>query len=301
MDNFSRISYTRMLALVLLYFPFQAHIVTAQSITVHATEYNISPKGTPLAHFQVQVVVQPPTGQPYTLGQACDETCVFENLPKGSTLVFSAKKTDEPKIWVHTGDLILINKHILKLDTFDHPALLIAADADCNGAVETFDIVTLRKMILKIDSNLCRPWVLLNAAVALPTNPLGAPLPESITLKNYDGSARTLEFLAIKTGNLDVEFPQPRNIIPPANGFVSPPQPNPTQGASWFGVQLPAPASCLLQLFDTGGRLVYEKRHFAQAGTQAFELPVEALTSPGLYFWRMTADQLQASGKLVRM
>lgn len=290
-----------MYTLALLLLPFQAGMLAAQSVTIRATEYNISPEGTPLAHFQARVEIQPAVGQPYSLEQDCNGACVFENLPKGSTLVFSATKTDEPKIWVHTGDLILVNKHILKLDTFDHPALLIAADADCNGKVETFDIVMLRKMILKIDSNLCRPWLLLNAAVALPPNPFQEVLPETITLKNYDGSTRELEFLAIKIGNLDVEFPQPRSLTFAAASFVTLPQPNPTRGATWFGVQLPAPAACRLQLFDTGGRLLYEKQHFAQAGTQVFELPAEALTSPGLYFWRMTADGQQASGKLVRL
>lgn len=271
------------------------------AITIRATEYNISPEGTPLAHFQARVEVQPAVGQAYSLEQDCNGACVFENLPKGSTLVFSATKTDEPKIWVHTGDLILVNKHILKLDTFDHPALLIAADADCNGAVETFDIVTLRKMILKIDSNLCQPWLLLNAAVALPANPLQEVLPETITLKNYDGSARELEFLAIKIGNLDVEFPQPRSLAFAPDDFVTLPQPNPTRGTAWFGVQLPAPAALLLEVFDTGGRQLFEKQYFAQAGKQVFELPAEALASPGLYFWRMTAGRQRASGKLVRM
>lgn len=225
MNTFSRISCTRTLALLLML--FQAGVLAAQSITIRATEYNISPEGTPLARFQAQVTIQPAVGQPYTLEQDCNGACVFENLPKGSTLVFSAKKTDEPKIWVNTGDLIDINKHLLKLDTFEHPALLIAADADCNGAVETFDIVTLRKMILKIDSNLCRPWVLLNVAVALPPNPLEAPLPESITLKLYDGSARELEFLAIKIGNLDAEFPQPPRLAFTTDNFVTLPSPIP--------------------------------------------------------------------------
>jgi len=301
MNTFSRtirfcvILISRLLLLVLL-----ATMLPAQSITVRATEYNISPEGTPLARFQTKVEVRPAMGQPYTLTQDCTETCVFDNLPKGSTLVFSAVKNDEPKIWVHTGDLILINKHILKLDTFDHPALLIAADADYNGAVETFDIVTLRKLILKIDSNLCRPWVLLDAAAILLPNPLESPFPETITLKNYDSSARDLEFLAIKTGNLDVEFPQPRSLAFAPDNFVTLPQPNPTRGATWFGIRLPEPATLLLEVFDTGGRQLFEKQYFAQAGIQALELPAEALVSPGLYFWRITAGGQRASGKLVR-
>jgi hypothetical protein len=271
------------------------------AVTLRATEYNISPDGTPLQYFQAQVEVRPAKGSPYTLTQDCEGACVFENLPKGSTLVFSAKKEDVQKPWVGTFDMVLMSKHINRADTLQHPALLLAADADCNGAVNNMDIVTIRKLVLNIDTFLCRSWTFIDAAAILPANPFLAPLPTSITITNYNGRSRDLEFTAIKTGNINAEFPAPHAVSPPSGAFTAGPQPNPTRGAVWFGVQLPEPAELFLEIFDTGGRLLFTLQQTVQAGAQQLELPAEALPGQGLYLWRISAGGQVATGKIVRM
>ncbi|MDO8367514.1 MAG: hypothetical protein Q7T20_11995 [Saprospiraceae bacterium] len=55
---------------------------------------------------------------------------------------------------VTTYDLTLISKHILAVDPFINPFQIIAADANNNAAVTSFDIVELRKLILGIYSEL---------------------------------------------------------------------------------------------------------------------------------------------------
>lgn len=293
----------RRLLLSLLLLPVfqQPFGLSAQSIILHATHYDLSPDGDPLQHFQAQVEVRPEKGSPYSLVKDCDGTCIFDNLPKGSTLIFSATKADEPKAWVGTGDLILINKHILSLAPFQHPALLIAADADCNGLIENKDIVVLRKLVLKIDSALCYSWKLIDASAILPADPFQAPLPATITIPKYNSADLDLEFLAIKTGNVDAVFPAPRAAAPVPGEFVAAPQPNPSGGAVWFGVQLPEPAALLFEIFDTGGRLLFFQKMAGQAGAQQVELPAAALPGQGLYIWRVSAGEQMASGKLVRM
>lgn len=61
-------------------------------------------------------------------------------------------RNDDPLNGVSTFDLVLINKHILGLDTLDSPFKIIAADANKSRTITTFDIVALRKVILGIDT-----------------------------------------------------------------------------------------------------------------------------------------------------
>ncbi|MBK9337956.1 MAG: T9SS type A sorting domain-containing protein [Lewinellaceae bacterium] len=282
---------------------FAQHIPGA--VTVRATEYNTEPSGLPLANFKARVDVQPAAGSAYTIEKECAGTCVFDNLPKGSTLVFSATKSDDIRNGVSTYDLVLQSKHINKEELLHHPAQLIAADVDCNGLIETKDIVLLRKLILPLplDSTFCRYWTLLDASAILPLNPLQTPLPFEITLRNYTGQNHEINFLAIKNGNLSVEFPAPRASTPPAGELAAAPQPNPTPGPVWFGVYLPEAGVLLVEIFDAAGRRVFSDRWPGQAGTQQFELPETALPVPGIYIWRITAEQQDrsASGKIVRM
>ncbi len=292
-----------MTRLALLFICLYVHTLQAQlpgTVSIRAREYNGSSEGAPLEHFHAQVAIYPLQGTPYVRDQECDDGCVFDQLPKGSTLVFTATKEDQPRDSVGTFDLVLINQHILKVGVFDHPARWIAADADCNGLIEPMDIVVLRKLILKIDTSFCHSWTLIDAAALLPPNPLEADLPREITVKNYDGTALDLEFWAIKTGNVNLHIPDQKSGRPAPGAFVAPPQPNPTAGSVWFGVQLPEPATLELEVFDALGRRVYADRVPGQAGAQQLELPAAAFPVSGAYFWRITAAGQQASGTIVR-
>lgn len=273
------------------------------AVTVRATEYNTDPGGLPLGNFKARVEVRPTMGSAYTIEQDCSGDCVFERLPKGSTLVFSAAKQDEIKYAVGTYDLVLLNQHILKVSPLNHPALLIAADANCDSVVNAKDIVAWRRLVLDlVDTTICRYWTLLDATAILPSDPLNAPLPFEVTLRNYDGRAREVHFLAIKNGNLNVVFPPPRATAPSPGTLAAAPQPNPTPGPVWFGVYLPEPATVHCEVFDTGGRRVYADYWPGQAGAQQLELPATALPIAGIYFWRITTENgAQASGKMVRM
>jgi hypothetical protein len=165
--------------------------------------------------------------------------------------------------------------------------------------------VTVRATEYNTDPNglpLGRYWTLLDATAILPSDPLNTPLPFEVTLRNYDGRAREVHFLAIKNGNLNVVFPPPRATAPSPGTLAAAPQPNPTPGPVWFGVYLPEPTTLYLEVFDVGGRRVYADRWPGQAGAQQIELPATALPIAGIYFWRISAEtSAQASGKIVRM
>jgi len=99
---------------ILLLQAYSGQAQPAKGIVIRAVEYNDAPEGAPLTHFTVQVDVVPATGAGYTLTQSCDSLCVFDDLPKGSTLVFTAAKEDLPDDHVGTYDLVIISRHINK-------------------------------------------------------------------------------------------------------------------------------------------------------------------------------------------
>jgi len=277
----------------------------AGSVTIRATEYCFDPAGTPLLNFNARVEVNPVDGSSYTLEKVCAGTCVFDNLPKGSTLVFSATKKDEIKYAVNTNDLILLNKHHTGVELLAHPALLIAADANCDAKTDTKDIVAWRRVILDLpDTTICRYWTLLDAAAVLPANPLGTPLPFEITLANYSGNEQEVNFLAIKNGNLEATYPtQPTTGTSAAAGSLDVTvQPNPTNGPFRFSVHLPESATLLLEIFDAGGKGVFAERFHVLSGAQQVEVPTAALPASGIFTWRLSdASGRRTTGKVVRL
>jgi hypothetical protein len=285
---------------ILLLQAYSGQAQLANSIIISAVEYNDSPKGAPLTHFTVQVDVRPATGAGYTVTQECDSFCIFDDLPKGSTLVFTAAKEDLPDDHVGTYDLVIISRHINKEVFLDHPSRLLAADADCNRLIEPKDIVILRNLILRFDTSFCQSWMLLDASVILPANPWQAPLPREIVVDNYDGGRLELQFWAIKTGNVNGFFPEKRVVAPPPGVFVGAPQPNPTAEGVQFAVQLEEAVTLHLDVFDALGQNIYTAWQPAQAGAQQLDLPAGVFPAAGVYFWRMVAGDEKASGKIVR-
>ena len=275
------------------------------SVTVRATEYCFDPAGTPLANFNARVEVKPVDGSPYIIEKACAGTCMFDNLPVGSTLVFTATKNDEIKYAVNTNDLVLLSRHHNGIEPLTHPALLIAADANCDGKADNRDIVAWRRVILDLtDTSICRYWTLLDASAVLPANPLGVPLPFEIIRANYNGADQEVNFLAIKNGNLEAVYPgQMTGTSAVAAGSLDVTvQPNPTSGPLRFTLNLPESATLFLEIFDAGGKSVFAEWHELPNGVQQVELPLTALPAPGTYSWRWSDKSgKQASGTVVRM
>lgn len=72
----------------------------------------------------------------------------FENVNEDIDYTLSANLETEYLLGVTTLDLVLIQKHILGIKTFDKPYKYIAADANKSRTVSASDILTIRKVIL---------------------------------------------------------------------------------------------------------------------------------------------------------
>lgn len=126
-------------------------------------------------------------------------------VASGADYTIKPKKTINPLNGVSTYDLVLIQKHILGLETFTSPYHYIAADINQSGAVTTFDMVILRQLILNIltDFPSNESWKFVNMAYPMnKENPLLEGYEEKHTIKDIQQDV-TLDFMAVKIGDIN--------------------------------------------------------------------------------------------------
>ena len=113
---------------------------------------------------------------------------------------------------VETPDLIRISRHILGIEPINSPYKMIAADANKSGSITTFDIVELRKLILGVYTELPEntSWRFVVASDKLETKSVFASsFNEAIYFNPDTGSVATLDFVAVKIGDLDLNALSP--------------------------------------------------------------------------------------------
>ena len=126
----------------------------------------------------------------------------------GYNFAVTPSKSIQPLNGVSTNDLVLITRHILGLEPFDSPWKLIAADANQDGKVTTSDIITLRKLILGISTELPngKSWRFAPHDYVFPdpSNPFLPPFPERIEVPNTaDPAPSHFAFKGVKIGDVD--------------------------------------------------------------------------------------------------
>ncbi|MEM9544965.1 MAG: T9SS type A sorting domain-containing protein [Bacteroidota bacterium] len=114
-------------------------------------------------------------------------------------------KNDDINNGVSTLDLVMIQRHILELEAFDSPYKIIAADVNGDEKVSTLDLLTIRKVILGIDTdfgdNTSWRFIPTTYEIADPINPFG--FPEKVVLGDLYVSNEHIDFTAIKTGDVN--------------------------------------------------------------------------------------------------
>lgn len=104
-------------------------------------------------------------------------------------------------------DLLLVKKHILNTEPLDSPYKMIAADANNSQSITTADIVTLRRLILNVDTELANntSWRAVAADYTFPDpqNPWAEDFPEVISYNNLSANQMTTDFIAVKIGDIN--------------------------------------------------------------------------------------------------
>jgi len=137
-----------------------------------------------------------------------DGSYMFGNaLPLAANYTVTPTKDDDHLNGVSTFDLVLINKHILGIESFDSPYKIIAADANNSKSVTTFDIAEIRKLILGIYTELPNntSWRFVNGAYVFPTpdNPFAPAFPETKSVADVQANQLGDDFVAVKLGDVN--------------------------------------------------------------------------------------------------
>jgi hypothetical protein len=134
-------------------------------------------------------------------------TYQFEDLTPGSDYTVQLSKEDHPSNGVTTFDLVLISKHILRVRPLGSPYKIIAADANNSGTVTTLDLIHLRRLILRLESelegNTSWRFVPVDYSFQEPHNPFAENWPEVKNYNNLEVADLEADFIAIKVGDVN--------------------------------------------------------------------------------------------------
>ncbi|MCB9340773.1 MAG: T9SS type A sorting domain-containing protein [Lewinellaceae bacterium] len=154
----------------------------------------------------VRVVAHSSAGDSDTIFTGPSGGYSFTVLP-GLDYSISVDKNDFFLNGVTTFDIVLLSRHILGISSLNSPYKIIAADANRSNTVTTFDAVEIRRLILNITTAFPNntSWRFIGAGHVFPNpvNPFQTPFPEIINITNPQSNMPTLDFIAMKVGDLN--------------------------------------------------------------------------------------------------
>ena len=133
----------------------------------------------------------------------------FEDVTMHGDYNIAPEKEGEFLDGVSTLDLILIQKHILGLESLDSPYKQIAADIDNSGHISTKDLVELRRLILGVSSESdYLSWGFVSPTEEWYNQGTPWPYDNSRTIEDLEANSMHQDFVAVKIGdvNLDNSF-----------------------------------------------------------------------------------------------
>ena len=110
---------------------------------------------------------------------------------------------------VSSFDLLLIQKHILGLQTFDSPYKFVAADVDFSGSVTTFDIISIKKVLLGKENTypIGDSWRFVWSDYEFNTyNPANEDYPTSWKKPEANINYNGIDFIAVKLGDVNDNY-----------------------------------------------------------------------------------------------
>ncbi|MCB0642885.1 MAG: T9SS type A sorting domain-containing protein [Phaeodactylibacter sp.] len=131
---------------------------------------------------------------------------VLNDIPTCESYELIPSRNDDPTLGVSTLDIVVLQKHILGLDSLDTPYQYIAADANNSETITTLDLVELRKVILYLADNFTNntSWRFVEESFAFTdaTNPWLDDFPETVEIANLVDTM-DVRFIAIKIGDVN--------------------------------------------------------------------------------------------------
>jgi len=133
-----------------------------------------------------------------------DGQYAFVGLPLNESYTITAHKDDDPMNGVTTQDIVMIQRHILGLQSLNSPYKVIAADINNSETITAKDVSDLRRLILGITSQFPdnKSWKFVSASQTF--NDVNKPWPfdEKSTVDNLSNDKMDNNFIAIKMGDV---------------------------------------------------------------------------------------------------
>lgn len=160
--------------------------------------------GAPLENVEVSMISSIQPEFPSNGKTDKDGHYTFSNNVMYQSYELSGYNNSNPLNGVSTLDIVLIQRHILGLETLDSPHKLIAADINSDADVTAYDLVELRKLILGIYEELPDndSWVFINDDDILDVNNPW-PLPMTRFIQDLDNNMMQEDFVGIKIGDVN--------------------------------------------------------------------------------------------------
>ncbi|MEO1409995.1 MAG: hypothetical protein AAFW73_08925 [Bacteroidota bacterium] len=115
-------------------------------------------------------------------------------------------KNNSPRLGLSVSDLVLLQRHLLFLDTLDSPYKIIAADVNASDGVSVTDLLLMQRMLIFLDSewNNSNSWRFIPSDFAFsnPLRPFDDNFPETYDC-NGAGDRNDLDFVALKLGDVN--------------------------------------------------------------------------------------------------
>jgi hypothetical protein len=206
---------------------------------------------------------------------------------------------------VSTFDLVIMQKHIDGIDPFNTPYQWIAADANNDRVIDTFDVQECTKLILGIYNELPnnKSWRFVDASYVFPMpDPLAVPFPETITTTTGNPPLNNPAFIGVKICDLTCgNFVGFYEQIFENQHVIGDVQPNPLEKgeSAWIPVSLAGIETLHWELMDISGRILASKTANYPAGPAVIEIPMHEAPLSGLFFWKVRAGNVIKAGKII--
>lgn len=132
----------------------------------------------------------------------------FRSSPFNKDYMLAPTKTDDHLRGVNTIDLLIMQRHILSIKTFETPYQYIAADVNSDQRINISDLVTLKQVVLGVINNFPnnRAWRFIPRDIkfADPKNPYKFDEFKAYTSLMLDDL--TADFLMLKVGDIDASY-----------------------------------------------------------------------------------------------
>ena len=132
-----------------------------------------------------------------------DGSYSFTDLPLNKPYTLTPNRTDSPTNGVSARDMVIILRHILGIQAFTSPYLIIAADANGDQRVSAIDLINMQNVILGKRTSFPNDinWRFIPADETLNTSDPFAFL-EKDAVENLDGDITEMDFIGVKTGDV---------------------------------------------------------------------------------------------------